>query len=187
MAKVFKMVLLAALAVALFGAHRDGAAQETQSSKGIDGIVPARDTQIIADITSAIKEVLESTYNEHGVFNSHGIPAETYTAIGAPLTVVCTGTTGTCSIQADMWIQNGGSNTVDNQNIVCLYVDGTASQFCQLWSGRSPADGGYSQATSSERISGLKPGNHKVQTYFLSHFGVADVAYYNYNYRVYKP
>jgi hypothetical protein len=136
----------------------------------------------------ATKHVLEGTYNNDGEYNGSvgHVSAETYTPIDTQLTVACPGSSGTCTIQADMWIENGGESSSDNYNVICLYVDGTPSSFCGAKTGETPSDGQYVQNSTSQAVTGLAHGNHTVQTYFYSVNG-ANVAYYNSNYRVYKP
>ncbi len=134
----------------------------------------------------ATKHVLEGTYNNNGTYTGGAVAADTYTPIDTELTVACPGTSGTCTIQADMWIENGGESSSLNANVICLYVDGTPSSFCGAGTGETPSDGSYVQNSTSQAVTGLAHGNHTVQTYFYS-FNGAKVAYYSSNYRVYKP
>jgi hypothetical protein len=182
MSKLLKVSLLLVLAVGLFGAYRYGAAQEKESP-------PTSDAQISPDVTIATKHVLQSTYNNNGVYSGGVIscdPSPCWTPIDNQLTVVCPGKTGTCTIQADMWITNGGVTTVRDLNKICLSVDGNFAPNCDLYlTGESPSDGTYGQNSSSEAVTGLSPGDHTVQTYFST--DGTNVSYYNSNYRVYKP
>ena len=70
----------------------------------------------------ATNHVLKGTYINNGNYNN-SIPAAKYTAIDPQLTVSCPGT-GTCTIEADMWIDFSGGGSFDGTTI-CLVVDGT--------------------------------------------------------------
>jgi len=159
MSKLFKVTLLLVLAVGSLSTY--SAAQAT-------------------------KHVLEGTYNNNGSLEEVSVPVDTYTPIDTKLTVTCPGTSGTCTIQADMWIENGGETSSDNANVICLYVDDAPTSICGAGAGESPSDGSYVQNSTSQSVTGLAPGNHTVQTYFYT-FNGARVGYYNSNYRVYKP
>jgi hypothetical protein len=66
----------------------------------------------------ATSHVIKGTYINNGNYNSN-VAAATFTPIDTALSVSCPGTSGTCTIEADMWIQNvsdGGGNTV------CLFT-----------------------------------------------------------------
>jgi hypothetical protein len=159
MNKLFKVTLLLVLAVGSFSGY--SAAQAT-------------------------KHVLEGTYNNNGDYNAY-VAAATYTPIDTQLIVDCPGT-GTCSIQADMWIENGNgdySHPAANANVICLYVDGQPAG-PGFATGETPSDGSGVDTTTSQFVTGLASGLHTVQTYFYSSYG-AKVWYYNSNYRVYKP
>ncbi|MGB8543663.1 MAG: hypothetical protein WCD49_18690 [Candidatus Acidiferrales bacterium] len=186
MSRLSKICLLLVLAIGFFGAYLIGSAQETRSSKGRPPIPPPTfDVQISQDPNVlATNHVLEKTYNNTGGVPTDA-PSNTYTPIDHQLTVLCPGTTGTCSIEADMWVENGDSNSTINANAVCLYVDGKATNFCP-YSGETPADYTWVQSSASQIVSGLAPGNHTVQTYFWSNNGTL-TSTYNSNYRVYKP
>jgi len=191
MSKLLKVTLLLAFAVGLFGAYRYGAAREAGPSQVRASIhFPTFDVQVSPEATLATKHVLEGTYNNSGLFEGTGgefVAANTFTAIDTSLTVVCPGTSGTCTIQADMWIVNGAVSSSDNQNSICLYVDGNpANNFCGAYADETPSDNSFVQSSTSQAVTGLAHGNHTVQTYFWSQRG-AYVVYYNSNYRVYKP
>jgi len=188
MSKLLKVTLLLALAVGMFGAYRHIAAQETEASKAKSPILPPTfDVQVSQDPNAlATKHVLQGTYNNNGVFGPGTVSGSTSTPIDAQLTVLCPGTSGTCTIQADMWVENGGqTSTLDGVGIR-LYVDGKAAPDALYSVGETPSDGSYVQSSSSQAVTGLAHGNHTVQTYFYSDNG-ANVAYYNSTYRVYKP
>jgi hypothetical protein len=191
MSKLSRVTLLLALAIGFFGAYRYGAAQEARSSKGRARITPATfDVQVSQDPNVlATNHVLERTYNNNGVYDAE-VPASTFTPIDNQLTVQCPGKSGsgTCTIQADMWVENGdgGGNSSDSANNVCLYVDGNPAGLCSYTAGQTSSGEIYVQTSTSQSVTGLAPGNHTVQTYFAAVSG-AYVYYYNANYQVYKP
>src|SRR5271166_2257359 len=82
MNKILKVTSLLALAVASFSIY--SGAQQSQAV--------------------STNHVLKGTYitNAQGNIN---IAATTLTGIGPVLTVSCPGTTGTCTVQADLWIK----------------------------------------------------------------------------------
>jgi hypothetical protein len=84
---VIRLGLLIPLAIGLSGVYRSVSAQEA---------------------AMATKHVLQATYIDSGYYGSAGLyaPANVSTPIGNPLTVSCPGTAGTCTIQADLWIQS---------------------------------------------------------------------------------
>ncbi len=99
--------------------------------------------------------------------------------------VTCPGS-GTCTIQADGWVEAGGESSTFNEAALCLYVDGSLVNGTCYFSGEVPADGSYAQIASSLSAPGLSPGSHTVQIHLYT-FSGAFVGYYNVNYRVYKP
>jgi hypothetical protein len=132
---------------------------------------------------AATKHVLQGTYINNGNYNAD-VPAATFTPIDTQLIVTCPGTTGTCTIEADMWVQNS-NGTEATPNSICLYVDGVASGGCPFAGGAT--DPGYFETmTSSWPVSGLAPGEHTVQTFVYSTHGEF-VGDHTSNYRVYKP
>jgi len=134
---------------------------------------------------NATNHVLKGTYINNGNYNGN-VPAATYTPIDTKLTVSCPGS-GTCTIEADMWVDNYNSSQIPgNSNTICLYVDGVQTSGCAYETSETPPDGSHVHASTSQPLSGLAPGNHTVQTYFYSDDG-AFVEYYTVNYRVYKP
>jgi len=186
MKTAFRVALLVVLAVELFGAYRYGEAQEPQSANGRTAVhFPTFDVQIPPDVKIALKHVLQATYNNSGDFQNLVGP-ETYTPIDTPVAFVCPGTTGTCTIQVDFWLENGAASNSDNFNVVCIYLDGAAIPQCEFTSGLTPSDASFAEATTSVTVSGLAPGTHYAQTYFWSRYG-ALVDYFDSNYRIYKP
>src|SRR5215469_18783758 len=171
-----------ALALALFGTSGQAAAQESPNGSAASR---APSFHVNIPTTPSTKEVLQGTYINSGVAGI-SVPADTYTPIDNLLTVVCPGTTGTCSIQADMWVQNGGTGTSGNWNLVCLYVDGNPAPFCNYLADETLADGNFVNSTSSDIVRGLSLGNHTVQTIFYS-FNGTKVFHHHSNFKVFKP
>lgn len=134
---------------------------------------------------AATNHVLQKSYISQGTLVGAFFPAFTYTAVDSPQTVTCPGTSGTCTIQADHWVEMKGSSPA-NQAWVCLAVDGTLDNFCGFLDDKIPPDGSWVQATSSHNVSGVPVGTHTVQTFANSQAGI-NVSYFNINYRVYKP
>lgn len=188
MNRIFKLALLAACVLGSFGAYRFVAAQESHASLARSRAnFPNFGGQSMAEPESlGTNHVLDKTYIANG-FGGITVAASANVQIGPTITVVCPGTSGTCTIQADMWVQNGdGPDMAPNENAICLEVDGATSYGCNYTSGETPTDGGFVQSSSSQSISGITTGNHTVQT-FLSSYNGAYVDYYNSTYRVYKP
>jgi hypothetical protein len=126
----------------------------------------------------ATKHVLKGTYINNGNYNS-SVAAAKFTPIDPALSVSCPGSS-TCTIEADMWIQNvsdGGGNTV------CLFVDGSESSGCPYET--SGTSGIYDTISVSWPVT-VEHGTHTVQTYVYSNDGEF-VGFYTTNYRVYTP
>jgi hypothetical protein len=86
------------MALALFGAFSQAAAQESPNGSAANR---APSFHVNTPAAPSTKEVLQGTYINSGVAGI-SVPANTFTPIDKLLTVVCPGTTGTCSIQADV-------------------------------------------------------------------------------------
>jgi hypothetical protein len=155
---------------------------------GLGLFAQAQEGQVDIPVILSTKHVVEGWYINSGLDTNNGgfvSPAELF-PIDSPLTVVCPGTTGTCSIQADMWVMTGGTTFAGNTYFLCLYVDGVPAPNCANSVGSTPSDGTYAQGSTSEIVLGVKHGNHTVQTKIESGDG-AFIGYYNFNYRVLKP
>lgn len=155
MSKLLKVSLLLAFAIALFGAYRYGQAQDAlMPGQGPDR-PPTFDVENSAEPDGvATKHALEGTYNNTGlaeVTTSAGV----YTPIDTQLTVVCPGTSGTCTIQGDFWMENGNASTSNNENEICLYVDGSAAPHCDYYTGVTPSDGNWIGSSNSQGVSGV--------------------------------
>jgi len=127
---------------------------------------------------------LQGSYIDAGYYGSSGLfsPRNTNTAIGKPIVVNCPGS-GTCVIEADLFIQSGKSDVTGNQYNLCLFVDGASAPNCQIV-GSTPSDFTYTNGSTSQQAT-VSPGDHVVQAYFMSYKG-ARVFNFTSNYRVYK-
>jgi hypothetical protein len=136
--------------------------------------------------SAATRYVLEGSYIDAGYYGSGGlfVPRNIDTAIGKPLIVNCPGSSGTCVIEADLFIQSGHSHITGNQYSLCLFVDGTSAPNCQIV-GSTPSDYTYANGSTSQLVTGVAPGSHTVQAFFRTYQGAA-VFNYTSNYRVYK-
>jgi hypothetical protein len=192
MNRLMKIGLLAALAFVLLGAYRYVSAQEEHSQAGkmpgppppAFNVSPSGGTDV-----AATKHPLVTTYYTSGTLNGAFIPPLTYAPVDAPQTISCPGTSGTCTIIADHWIElrnHGGVSGAGNLTQGCLYVDGIPANNCGFVEGEAPPDGSWFQSASSQAASGVVHGSHMVQTFAFCNGG-CDVAYFQVNYRVYKP
>jgi len=109
MNKLMKVMLLLAFAVGSFGAYRHIAAQERAPRKGLVPIaLPKFDEQISQSPDAlATKHILEGTYINSGFYGAV-VAAGATVPTDTKLTVACPGTSGTCTIEADMWVQSDG-------------------------------------------------------------------------------
>jgi hypothetical protein len=195
---MYGAVAFMALALVLFGAYRHVSAQG-ESNRGnppasapISHKAPISHNTIKASV--ATKENLVGTYFVQGFQNFTFFPGNEYTAVDSPLAVNCPGTSGTCTIVADMWVQTGGTpSSASNNYAVCLYVDtvnvgtvGDGSYGCH-YTENTPSDGiTFIEAGEENLLSGVALGAHQVQTFLYTNYGTP-VEYYNISYRVYKP
>ena len=115
-----KLTLLAALTAGLLS-FSVSAQDLTSSRQGRPPINPPV-FKVNRVPPAAVKHIGNGVYINTGV-KAVTIPAATYTPIDAPITVTCPGTTGTCLLQADQWIQTGFGTTTFNEFAICLYVD----------------------------------------------------------------
>lgn len=140
----------------------------------------------VCGLASAQNHWLVRTYIDQGYYASgRTIPANQNTVIGPVVPIVCPGTSGMCTIQADHFIQEGKGMSMGNQFVIGFYLDGMPVTDAQIV-GCTPSDGSYLVAATSERQSMVAPGMHTVQTFVWSMNG-ASVFNYNTNFRVYKP
>jgi hypothetical protein len=178
--------LLVVCAVVSVGTHGYISAQKSQmdASRSRANAAPTNAQ------TSANPDVNRDQSRARTDFNNGNssvfVAASTDIALDQLTTAVCPGTSGTCNIQADMWVPNGrGVDKKANENDICLEVDGVASSGCLYTSGERPIDVGFVLSSSSQSITGLAPGTHTVQTFISRHYG-AQLGYSNSTYRVYK-
>ena len=126
------------------------------------------------------KHVIKGMYNTSADLEATMVAG--LNAIDGANTVSCPGTSGTCLIQAD---QSFEAIVATGDGVaICLYVDGALVNGC-YWNGGSTG-WAYSMYATSQGIS-VKFGNHTVQTVVYDELGGSTLAYYNFNYNVYKP
>jgi hypothetical protein len=184
MNKLFKIASVIVCVVTFFGASRYVSAQSHRDGSG-NAPAPAVHEQTPSP-SLATRHVLEGTYINSGSLFETAIPANTFTPIDTQLTVACPGTTGSCTIEADMLVQNGFSTAASNNNRVCLYVDGNPGPNCDYYVDETTTDEFFINAVNADTVSGLATGDHTVQMYFWTADG-ADVSHYQATYHVYKP
>ncbi len=193
---MYGAVAFMALALVLFGAYRHVSAQG-ESKRGnppasalISHKAPISPNTIKASV--ATNQALLRNYFVNGNQNGTSFAAGEYTAVDSPLTVQCPGSSGTCTIVADMWVQSGGASSASNNYAVCLYVDGVnvatsgdGSNGCH-YTENTPSDGTFIEAGEENTLSGVALGDHTVQTFLYTNNGTP-VSFYNISYHVYKP
>jgi hypothetical protein len=173
---------LVAMLVALIGVGRYVSAQDDTPGKAPS----ARSVSASAGLVAAGNHSLQRTYISSGTDSGAFFPGGyVFTAVDSPQSAFCPGTSGTCTIQADHWVEVQGS-TASNEIEVCLAVDGVFDNNCGFLEDKIPPDGSWLQVTSSHAMSGVHLGTHTVQTFAANTFGM-NVAYFNINYRVYRP
>ena len=181
-------LMAVALAIGLLGTYRHVFAQEESRQGNPPGAVLASPAETSSD--PATNQVLLRNYLVHGTRSGTSFPAE-YIAVDPVKTVECPGPAGTCTIAAEMWVQTGNSTTASNNYVVCLYVDGVSVYVSDRTNGchytaNTPADGTFVEGSELNQLSGVKVGNHTVQTFLYTENG-ARVYNYNIAYHVYKP
>lgn len=108
-----------------------------------------------------------------------------FSPIDAVHTISCPGTTGTCLLQVNSWVQIG-SGSYGDQVAICIHVDGSQAGNCYD-GGAVPEYGRWVNVATSLNVPGLSAGNHTVQTYMFEGNSPLTVGYYNMNYQVFKP
>jgi len=131
-------------------------------------------------------ETLEATYLDKGYYPTGLNIGTARTAVGPVVTVDCPGTSGTCTIQADQFIQVGDGSTSGQLFTVGFYLDGVADGDEQIV-GSIPLSGTYMVGATSESQTGVAVGTHTVQIYIYAREQTGSVYNYNTNFRVYKP
>jgi len=118
-------------------------------------------------------------------FNGASFTGGTYAAIDSQHKITCPGTSGTCLIQADSWVQFGGNGTADNATRISLFVDGVEVE--TYLAGELPTGFYYGNLSNSSGTI-VPVGTHTVQTFAWSvPGGGGTIGYYNITYRLYKP
>ncbi|MGA2593181.1 MAG: hypothetical protein ABSH32_24970 [Bryobacteraceae bacterium] len=136
-------------------------------------------------LASAQALKLAATYIDAG-FNGDGlsIPAGENTVVGPVVNITCPGTSGSCTVQADQFIQVGLGSATGNQFSATFLLDGTAILDGQIMCS-TPSDGTYQVCSTSEYQTKVALGTHTVQISVSSKYGTY-VFNYNTNFRVYK-
>ena len=129
--------------------------------------------------------MLKATYVSSGSLNVKVLPAGDM-PVDAVQTITCPGTTGTCLIQADAWVQVGESGTAGNEVALSLFVDGKEVNATGFYGSEIPLDYNWIQTSTSISVAGIPVGVHHVQMHMYTDFG-ASANYYNINYKVFKP
>jgi hypothetical protein len=181
MSRFIKFGLIAAVAFVMFGAHSYVLAQQgSETGKRPDSASALAPQPEVA----GINHVLERTYINSatpGFFNSVAAGMQ---PIDALTSIVCPGTTGTCTIEVDQNIQLYATSSSDVVSL-CFVVDGSSPE-CPSLVDPTPAPGTFIDVTFQQKISGVSHGSHTVQSAIETSNGI-DVGYYTFTYRVYKP
>ena len=184
--KTMRLAIVAAVAVLLISMGRKASAQDEPAGKApFDSSSLATSTPALGPAVVGVNHALQRNYFSTGNLLAVFFPAFTYEPVDSPQTVTCPGPSGTCTIQADHWIELKGSSML-NDAWACLAVDGVFDPSCGLLEDKVPPDGSWVQISSSHFMSGISAGTHTVQTFVNSQHGV-NAAFYNVNYRVFKP
>lgn len=176
----------AVFAFVLVGTYCQTFAQESEGKNPSSSVAISTSEETPAFATN---EVLYRTYIFHG--SGPSIPAGTWTAVDSPHTIQCPGTTGSCTITADISVQEGGGSVASNTGAVALEVDGSLvcnsdpSNGCH-YALRIPPDGRFGEANELNSLSGVAAGAHTVQTFVYADDG-ASGGFYNIRYAVYRP
>ncbi len=125
-------------------------------------------------------EKLKATFMTDGDTTINLTPGS-FTPIGSPTTVRCTGAT-TCTIEADMQVQASGVGDTDAWGL-CASIDG-GSIFCPYIG--YLADEFYTLDGYVEPFNAVTPGTHVFQPYLYSSAGGFLDGWWT-DYRVYRP
>jgi len=186
--KTAQLGFVAAMLLGLIAIGQQASAQDAEAGKAPSAPrsqAAAESPAPLAPTSQAVNHALQRNYFSSGTLGGASLLAFTNTPVDAAQTIICPGTSGSCTIQADHWIELQGS-TAGNEAWGCLLVDGNEDPNCGFLDNKIPPDGGWVQATSSHFVSRIPVGIHTVQTIVNSTGGV-NAAYYNINYRVFKP
>jgi hypothetical protein len=172
-----------ALALVGFAAYRHVSAQQRPETakRPEPALVLTGEPEV-----AATNHVLERTYVNSAAPSFFGsVPGGQPEPIDALTTVLCPGTTGTCTIVVDQNIQLYATSTTVDLLSLCFEVDGSAAT-CPTLVYPTPAPNTYFPVTFSQEITGVSPGDHTVQSAIWTNNGI-DVGYYTFTYHVYKP
>ena len=115
-------------------------------------------------------------------FSGVTLTASGFTPIDAGETLICPGTSGTCTFSATMSVQAQGTGS-SNAWAICLKVDGGFATCPYLGFLDSTF---FDNETQTESITGVTHGPHTVQTQVFT--GNGGTAYnYTFTYQAYKP
>jgi hypothetical protein len=119
-------------------------------------------------LVSAQSHRLAKTYIDYEYYGSgQAIPGGSVrTALGPVADIVCPGS-GTCTIQANQFVQVGRGTASGNEYTVGYYLDGVANCDEQILAS-TPQDGTYAIGATSEFQANVSAGKHTVQTYIYS-------------------
>src|SRR5215471_4831247 len=112
--------LVATLVLVLIAMGGQASAQDESAGKAPSTSQALAETPAtLAPSVLAVNHALQRNYFSSGSHFGAFLPAFTYSAVDGAQTVVCPGTSGTCTIQADHWIELKGS-TAGNEAWGCL-------------------------------------------------------------------
>jgi hypothetical protein len=124
---------VAIMVVALLGIGRYASAQNPDAGKAHSASEATIQLKAQPDLTaaplSAVNHVLQRNYISSGTLGGAWLPPDTYSAVDSLQTITCPGTSGTCTIQADHWVELSGTSA-NNTVWVCLAVDGVFDPNC---------------------------------------------------------
>jgi len=183
------IIVLAAVLFATYPYLAQAQSEEPNPPPSAPVVAPASPTT--ATNTVATNQVLVQSNLVRGTKSGSFSPAGIFTAVDSPLRVPCPGTSGTCTIAAQMWVQTGLSSTFPNNYAVCLFVDGinvdssNGANGCHFTED-TPSTGSFIEGSELNQKSGVSRGLHTVQTFLFSNNGTP-VFNFNILYQVYKP
>jgi hypothetical protein len=185
---LYSVVGLTTLAV-LLGTYPHVFAQEQSKEANPPASAPVSRSAIAPTLHT--NQVLQGSHLVHGTRAGTFFPAGTFTAVDRLGTVQCPGTSGNCTIAANMWVQTGLSSTSPNNYAVCLFVDGNSVDSSDTSNGchyteDTPSTGSFIEGSGLNQLSGVSPGLHTVQTFLYTNNGTP-VYNFNISYQVYKP
>ena len=113
--KTMRLAIVAAVAVLLISMVRKASAQDEPAGKAqFDASSLATSTTALGPVVAGINHALQRNYFSTGNLLAVSFPAFTYEPVDSPQTVTCPGLSGTCTIQADHWIELKGSSMLND-------------------------------------------------------------------------